>query len=428
MHGLLKRLVSLLVNVLVLMLRAVIPKDRKLAVVGGWNGKRFADNSKYFFLDYCTNYRTNYAMYWVTRDSRIYRDLENRGLPVVKAGSLRCVWLHLRARYHIIDHSYDDISGYLSLTAVRINIWHGLPMKKIWRAKSSPFARKLSSFLGDTVYDAMARMTFPGGWSDFRLCIPSDFSAEHIFGECVSKRQLGRSVRCSCPRVDFLRGRTTLPGRDRCNASREQGQAARNSAGVQPALDEVGGEALIGKVKSIHSMGGKVVIYMPTFRDTQRNPLLGANGKRELDDFLNLFGENNFHLFIKPHPEDKALSSVVHKNVVMLPASGDVYPVLKLSDMLVTDYSSVFFDYSVLGKPIIFYVYDYERYKNYDRGILFGFDKFDIAPKVYELGNLFEAIVSEMDDLNYGKKRREFARMVFQDGYPSLNVCLLRRL
>lgn len=401
MIKLLNRLIALFINVLVLMLRMVIPKNKKLAVAGGWRGKRFADNSKYFFIDYCRNYRTSYDMYWVTRDNSIYESLKKRGYPVVKAKSLKSIWLHLRAQYHIIDQSYDDILGYLSLTSVRINIWHGLPMKRIWRASSTPSTLRLSSFLGDTLYDAIGRFLFPGGWSDFNLCIPSDYAAEHIFDCCISKRQLSHSIRCSYPRVDFLKNSAILSG------------------------EEQEGE-LVAKMHSIHSAGGRILIYMPTFRDYQNSCFLGNKDKCEIDSFLDRLNKNNIYLFIKPHPEDKVLASVVHPSIVMIPALEDVYPILKFSDALVTDYSSIFFDYSTLGKPIIFYVFDYEYYKSTDRGIMLDFDKFDIGPKADNFTDLAKEIFIEMGESNYSKKRSDFAKLVFQDNYPSLNEYLIR--
>lgn len=153
---------------------------------------------------------------------------------------------------------------------------------------------------------------------------------------------------------------------------------------------------------------------------------MGNKDKCEIDSFLDRLNKNNIYLFIKPHPEDKVLASVVHPSIVMIPALEDVYPILKFSDALVTDYSSIFFDYSTLGKPIIFYVFDYEYYKSTDRGIMLDFDKFDIGPKADNLADLAKEIFIEMGESNYSKKRSDFAKLVFQDNYPSLNEYLIR--
>lgn len=54
------------------------------------------------------------------------------------------------------------------------------------------------------------------------------------------------------------------------------------------------------------------------------------------------------------------------------------------------------------------------------------FDKFDIGPKADNLADLAKEIFIEMGESNYSKKRSDFAKLVFQDNYPSLNEYLIR--
>src|SRR5699024_11949460 len=67
----------------------------------------------------------------------------------------------------------------------------------------------------------------------------------------------------------------------------------------------------------------------------------------------------------------------------------DLYVV---SDMLITDYSSVFFDYANLGRPMIFYVYDIDNYRDKLRGFYFDFERKAPGPLVTTTDELLQSI------------------------------------
>lgn len=118
----------------------------------------------------------------------------------------------------------------------------------------------------------------------------------------------------------------------------------------------------------------RAILYCPTFRDNQ----YGREGYRlrlELDfesmrkncgdDFVVLF---RAHYFVASHFDFAAYGGYV------LDASGydDINDLYIVSDILITDYSSVFFDYANLGRPILFYLYDMDEYKTKMRDFYFG--------------------------------------------------------
>ncbi len=57
-----------------------------------------------------------------------------------------------------------------------------------------------------------------------------------------------------------------------------------------------------------------------------------------------------------------------------IPATMDTNEILSVTDVLISDYSSIFYDFMLTGKPILFYVPDAENFEDY-RGLYFGFDK-----------------------------------------------------
>ncbi len=125
-----------------------------------------------------------------------------------------------------------------------------------------------------------------------------------------------------------------------------------------------------------------VIVYAPTFRDDNRPD---ANWRHELAlDIPRLAAElgDDHVLIVRFHPlvrQSMAPLIDAHPSFVIdASAHDDIQELLLISDVLVTDYSSVFFDYSVLQRPILFFTYDLERYRDELRG--FYLDLEAIAP------------------------------------------------
>jgi teichoic acid glycerol-phosphate primase len=111
----------------------------------------------------------------------------------------------------------------------------------------------------------------------------------------------------------------------------------------------------------------KIVLYAPTYRD---NELEHFKLHLQLDKLQELLG-NEYVLLLKLHP--------AVKNKVQIPAHLDHFvfdfteyysmnDLLFISDLLITDYSSIPFEYSLLNRPMIFYLYDFEEYQQ-ERGL-----------------------------------------------------------
>lgn len=396
-----KLIANTIINTIIFALSFFIPKNKKLAVVGGWRGKRFADNSKYFFIEYYNLYRSQYDLWWVTRDKRIYDTIKSQGRNVVMCNTLKSFWIHIRAKYHIIDQAESDIMGWTSFTAVRINLWHGIPLKKIWRSQSSKSRAFLSKILGDCIYDNMIGLMSKGGWKDFRLLIPSKNVAHNNFRKCISVRQMNLAVFSPYPRVSFL----------------INGQSVENSE--NEAL-------LIRSIENLRCNGNKIAIYMPTFRDSQKYKVMGALNETEIEQFNDTLRENKITLFVKPHPADKSYRNIVFSNIIMVLPDVDIYPILKYSDCLITDYSSIFFDYLVLNKPILFYAFDYDYYKKNDRGIVVDFTDYDVGTVSFTLNELSINIIEELNRDSFLEKREGLTQKIFDSSFPNLHERIIK--
>lgn len=115
----------------------------------------------------------------------------------------------------------------------------------------------------------------------------------------------------------------------------------------------------------------KVLLYAPTWR--------GGLNKRYFDferlenDILEL-QKSNFKILVSVHHEIEHLFDNEQLKDVLFPSYMEINELLPIVDVLITDYSSVMFDFMVLERPIICYVYDYEYYKQ-ERGLYFNVDE-----------------------------------------------------
>ena len=106
----------------------------------------------------------------------------------------------------------------------------------------------------------------------------------------------------------------------------------------------------------------------------------------------------------------------------------DINELYIVSDMLVTDYSSVFFDYANLQRPMLFFMYDFELYQGAMRDFYFDVSRLP-GPIVYTNEELCHAIVDLAENFEYDEKYQEFNRTFnpYNDGDSStraLKACI----
>lgn len=143
----------------------------------------------------------------------------------------------------------------------------------------------------------------------------------------------------------------------------------------------------------------KVLIYTPTYRDydynnTQKRNLFGySNSDSQLSKLLE---RNGAVLFVKLHPLQRldVFHSIKSSSIILLTPSINysLYDLLSISSLLITDYTSTYFDYLLLKRPVIFNFYDVVQYKSM-RG--FSFDPIEsvcIGEIVYSYEELIKVI------------------------------------
>lgn len=157
--------------------------------------------------------------------------------------------------------------------------------------------------------------------------------------------------------------------------------------------------------------GRKVILYAPTWRDNQHTSGEGYTYKTEVDfDRLQReLGEEYVILFRAHYLVANSFDFDRYEGFVKDVSSySDINELYIASDLLVTDYSSVFFDYANLHKPMIFYMYDLEEYAGEIRGFYISLDELP-GPVVRDEDGLLEALGS-LDGWKPDEKYEEFHR------------------
>ena len=168
-------------------------------------------------------------------------------------------------------------------------------------------------------------------------------------------------------------------------------------------------------IENFKKQNKKIFLYMPTFRDTKKD-ISGWLQSKTVHNFLQ---NNNIILACKLHTNDKSIVDVCCENIYKINSNSDIYSLLKYSDALITDYSSIYFDYLLLDKPIIYYPLDLEEYQTKCRGFYAPYDELTAGVKAYNEQELIKAIQDVINGIDNYKEERKVLRdkmFKYQDG------------
>lgn len=151
----------------------------------------------------------------------------------------------------------------------------------------------------------------------------------------------------------------------------------------------------------------KIILYAPTFRDNEKNKF---NLKLDINLMKEKLENLGYILLLKLHPGIKSKDiQVDSKFLYNFSDYSDTADLLIISDILISDYSSIIFEFSIMKKPILFYAYDVEEYIK-DRGFYYNYYDF-IPNKInYTTEELVKAIINQEWDL---ERIEKFARYFF---------------
>lgn len=200
-----------------------------------------------------------------------------------------------------------------------INIWHGTPLKKLGLAKNAKGKHK-NGIQQSNFIDA-----------DY-LLYPNDYTKKHMLESYkVAELMPGKVLKLGYPRTGGML------------------EAAQSD---QTELR-----------KMLAPNGEHIYAYMPTWKDYLKVDQVVAESK-ELLDYLDANLREDQILYVNLHHRvSDSLDYSQFKRIRQFPPTVDSYKLLALTDALITDYSSVFYDYLALRRQIVLYCADYELYR-----------------------------------------------------------------
>lgn len=171
----------------------------------------------------------------------------------------------------------------------------------------------------------------------------------------------------------------------------------------------------------------KIILYAPTYRANQHESGVGYVYKEEVDfEKMRKKLGDEFIILFRPHYFVASVFNFDKYKGFVYNASDvdDINDLYVISDMLITDYSSVFFDYANLKRPMIFYMYDLDYYRDESNGFYFDVEE-NLPGKIVKTDDdLIDEIIRISKEFKYDKKYEEFNKKFnyLDDGEASKRV------
>lgn len=359
----------------------LMPRRPDLWAFGSWQGQRFADNARYLFLYATSLPEPKPRCVWISANRSVVEHLREAGFPAYRKWSVRGLWTALRAAVYVYDMRSSDISYALSGGAVRVNLWHGVPLKRIERDIEDP-----QHPLNKARYGSLATRLIHS-WVDPQIYEHADYLVATgpdpaTFFQSAFAVKPSAVLRTGYPRNDALFGQAW----------------ARRALGPEDV-------AISEQLERDRAAGYRVVGYFPTWRDITlvRGGLFQV--PLPLGDLDRVLERYRTKLYCKLHQSSRAVLENMEElesceHIELLPSDVDIYQQLPLMDALITDYSSVYFDYLLLERPIIFYAPDLDEYQRY-RTFYYDYEDATPGPKAYDAEQLVCALENVLADYDH---------------------------
>jgi CDP-glycerol glycerophosphotransferase (TagB/SpsB family) len=348
----------------------LLPLKKNLWIFGAWNGHRFSDNSRYLY-EYVVQNHPEIDAVWLTRESHRLAEIRKSGGKAYQMNSLSGILSALFAQVVLVSSGKKDVNHYLINGATLVHLWHGNPLKKIGMDDKY-------SAVNSFQYRYLRRYLFP---------MTYEFNYDYI----ISNAPVFSGIMASSYRIPIERVLET--------------GCPRNDVFFREKED-VFNSNLRKTFK-----GCRLLYYLPTFRSLTESRSLFT-----LDDYdrdiLEAFLERENMIFVsKGHYVDNNLydeggtsnSRVFHLSDDQV---SDINYMLKDADLLITDYSSAYFDFLLTERPIIFAAFDLEEYLSNSRELYFDYDEAIAGPIAENWSQLFRWLQDIWDNTTFLERIR----------------------
>ena len=280
--------------------------DEKLILFSSFMGSNFNDSPKVIY-EYIKSHEefSGYECVWAFEHPEKFSCLKT-----VKIDTLKYFLTALKAKYWVTNTNIERGLSFKKKKTVYLNTWHGIALKKIGN-------------------DCPGRKDYNFNSLDF-LCVSGRYD-EEVFRTAFSAKE-SSYLRCGMPRNDRL-----------WKADDSERLAMREKLGIR-------GDK-------------KVILYAPTWRDSvDGGKSYAIKLPIDFDRWKKELGEDYVVFFRAHHITTKVLDVQFDEFIRDASDYPDVNDLMIASDLLITDYSAIAFDFSILCRPILCYAYDYDTY------------------------------------------------------------------
>lgn len=274
---------------------------------------------------------------WLVSSESDLEKAADEGFEAINKRGWAGFWATLRAGQIVITHGLGDVNRFGIFGGRVVNLIHGAPLKKLHL--DSPVTTAVG---GPAPLRAVLRRMYAFGTKQISL---------YVAGSVTAAERLRSAYRVDPGRVRVL-------GDPRDDLVCEQ---AADPLAAEQARAKV--RALLGLQNEAQGARETLVLYAPTWRDGEADPAVpdGAEVARIAATLESL----GARLLIRSHPLGVGAYETVLGDRVQLfggDLAPDITPLLGAFDALITDYSSIAIDFSLLSRPIVWFAPDLERY------------------------------------------------------------------
>ena len=284
---------------------------------------------------------------------------EDNNTKIVKTKTLKHLYYLATSKYWITNNHYYHFLPKPKGT-IMINTWHALGAFKKFGIDSAKTEKERERFIKDS--------------KNIDYLLVSSKELKGIYSKALNVEET-KILSLGIPRTDIL-------------------------------FDSNHMEAVKEEFFNVHTQLKKknIILYAPTFRDDEKEYF---NMQLDLKLLKENLGDGSV-ILLKLHPIIRHKFEIPKglEDFIIDVSKVNINKLMIISDILITDYSSIIFEYSLLDKPIIFFAYDYEKYKNNLRNFYFGYEEF-IPGKMLRTS---EEVLNEIQESMEGSCNKELIR------------------
>lgn len=359
-----KRSLETLIGYLIYPIAYLFPRNKKKWVFGTNVG--FTDNAKYLYL--YTLERNEVRAMWITNKKDVINMMRSLNLEVYHKWSPKGLWHCLTAGMYIFTSHSNDINFFTVGRAKKIELWHGVGIKGNSSGKDG---KKRDEAIKSFIY----KITAPHNYEKFDLFLSTGPLMNEHFTKMFNLEK-GVLFDSSYPRCNFL-----------------QQPMSRILDHIR-LYETLEVQQLIDKFKQYDN----IYLYMPTWRANLKDSFLEEAGF-DIVKLNDVMKQTNSLFLLKLHPAVRHQKDYTDlESILFLDSSMDVYSILPFTTTLITDYSSIYYDYLLMEKKhVLLFPFDYEQYITNSKSLAFDFDTYTPGVRAYTFQELIKIIHDDVD-------------------------------